>query len=580
MITVSPLFHKGQKNIKIEFGFDSSILTKIKSLGIAKYSATHKCWYIPYDKEAFRILKTLGIPYIINQDEVSTQLNALNTSNPNNVLHGLGQKLGSLDGQTYNSIEVDHLSIEYNSQSFYIRLPYRPDDINILKGLSGSYWSHKNGMWVVRATPLNTKAIQAHFLYWNADDFSKIVELVHIATDPVIVELYRSPEYLDHFLVKLKGYRPDYSFMKGLPSSAYDKEHHRWIIPLSKDNIERVSEHYTSLGAKLVDRLPKLDADYVSQVLMLKDKQSYLLNKYPETFKPTLVMYTDTMIRQKYSWSTVTSYIGPFHKFLSYLHPLSIDDIEVCKVNDYLVTLAAGKMSDSLLNTAINALKFYFEKVVFRPEFKIEQIKRPRKGRNLPSVLSISEVDRLLRSTENLKHATILYAFYGCGLRLNELLSLRVNDVWWDRNQLMIKNGKGGKDRVVMLSETLKQLLKTYFDQYQPQYWLFEGQDQKHQYSDTSVQKIVKQAAKKACITRKVSPHTLRHCFATHLMDGGIQLPYIQELLGHKDIKTTLIYTHVTTHNATTVVSPLDQLKISIPSIKSKAYKQNPKQLP
>ena len=170
-----------------------------------------------------------------------------------------------------------------------------------------------------------------------------------------------------------------------------------------------------------------------------------------------------------------------------------------------------------------------------------------------------------MESISNTKHIVLLYVLYGSGLRLNESLSVRVEDMWWDRNQLIVRGGKGNKDRIVMLSQTLKQLLRKYFDEYMPQQWLFEGQDRMTQYSERSVQKVVKNAVNKAGITKKVSPHTLRHCFATHLLDSGVQLPYIQALLGHKDVKTTMIYTHVTTQSLAHVMSPLDRLPSSAP---------------
>lgn len=143
------------------------------------------------------------------------------------------------------------------------------------------------------------------------------------------------------------------------------------------------------------------------------------------------------------------------------------------------------------------------------------------------------------------------------------MLSLKLEDIYWDRNQLFVRGGKGKKDRTVMLSETLKGLLTMYFDKYQPKLYLFNGQDGESPYSSTSVQQIVKKAAHAANIRRRVTPHVLRHCFATHLMESGTDVRYIQELLGHKDIKTTLIYTHVTNKSMKQITSPLDALDLS-----------------
>jgi site-specific recombinase XerD len=230
------------------------------------------------------------------------------------------------------------------------------------------------------------------------------------------------------------------------------------------------------------------------------------------------------------------------------------------QVNDYLSSLARSGASDSQLHQAVNALKFYYQKVVFRPDFRIERIQRPRKSLKLPTILSVQEVDRLLRVTNNLKHMTILYTLYSSGLRLAELLSVRLTDVQWERGQLVVREGKGRKDRVVMLSHQLKLLLQQYIEAYQPKGWLFNGQDNQSPYSARSVQAVVRNCAKQAGIYKKVTPHTLRHCFATHLLDRGTDIRYIQELLGHKDIKTTLLYTHVTNQRLSSIVSPLDDL--------------------
>lgn len=157
----------------------------------------------------------------------------------------------------------------------------------------------------------------------------------------------------------------------------------------------------------------------------------------------------------------------------------------------------------------------------------VTEARRPKKDESLPTILSLGEVDRILRATNNLKHTTVLYAFYSSGMRLGEILNLRVEDMWWDRDQIFIRNGKGRKDRVVPFSGILKELLKLYFNEYKPIYWLFEGQDRKLPYSERSIQQVVKNGAKKAGINKKVSLHTLRHCYATHLMDGGTDVRYI-----------------------------------------------------
>jgi integrase/recombinase XerD len=210
----------------------------------------------------------------------------------------------------------------------------------------------------------------------------------------------------------------------------------------------------------------------------------------------------------------------------------------------------------------VNSIKFYYDKVIFVPNFRIQEIQRPRATHKLPHFLSVEEVDRLLRASENLKHTAILYTLYSGGLRLSEVLGLQLKDIHWDRNQIMVRGAKGKKDRSVMLSQTLKDLLRHYFDQYQPRTWLFEGQQDGKPYSPRSVQQIVLRSAQKAGISKKVTPHVLRHCFATHLLDRGTNVRFIQELLGHKDIKTTLIYTHVTTKSLEAIQSPLDQLTL------------------
>lgn len=206
----------------------------------------------------------------------------------------------------------------------------------------------------------------------------------------------------------------------------------------------------------------------------------------------------------------------------------------------------------------INAIKFYYEKVLGQPKSEY-WIDRPKKGKRLPEVLSKEEVLQMLKATNNLKHYTIIALLYSAGLRRSELLNLRLKDINFDRQQIWVRGGKGMKDRTTLLSENLIPVFKRYLDDYKPNYWFVEGPNRKP-YSTASVAAVVKNAAQNADLQKVVTPHMLRHSFATHLMDNGVDTRIIQKLLGHNSIKTTSIYTHVSQKDLQKIVSPFDHL--------------------
>jgi len=185
------------------------------------------------------------------------------------------------------------------------------------------------------------------------------------------------------------------------------------------------------------------------------------------------------------------------------------------------------------------------------------ELERPRKKKTLPIVLSKDEVKRMISTTKNLKHKCIISTLYSAGLRRSELLNLELGDIDSERMVIHIKDAKGNKDRYTLLSATLLEDLRVYFKQYRPKKYLFEGVGG-IPYSTSSVSTIVKRAAKKVKIAKTVTPHTLRHSFATHLLESGTDLRYIQLLLGHNSTKTTEIYTHVSTTNFNSIKNPLD----------------------
>ncbi len=187
-------------------------------------------------------------------------------------------------------------------------------------------------------------------------------------------------------------------------------------------------------------------------------------------------------------------------------------------------------------------------------------LERPRKSRFLPLVLSKMEVVDLLRNTRNIKHRVILALLYSSGLRIGELINLKIRDFDIDRKQIFIRSGKGRKDRIVIMAESFVHLLRNYLFTYSPVRYFVEGINPSTKYSATSVRSFLKKSLRRAGIKKKVTPHTLRHSYATHLLEQGVDLRYIQELLGHSRPETTMIYTHVTKQDMLSITSPLDTI--------------------
>ena len=264
----------------------------------------------------------------------------------------------------------------------------------------------------------------------------------------------------------------------------------------------------------------------------------------------------------RYSENTIRTYTSAFSDFINYFSKKELFEISDEDIKNYLLYLVEKrKISTSFQNQVINAIKFYYEKVCGGKRMPYITIDRPIKEKTLPNVLSEEEVKRIINSVKNLKHKSILLTIYSSGLRISEAINLKIADIDSSRMVILIKGGKGKKDRSRLLSEKLLIILREYFRQYKPKVWLFEGQDG-GQYSDRSIQNVFRKACLDAKIMKKATVHTLRHSFATHLLERGTDLRYIQELLGHSSSKTTEIYTHITHKGMEQIKSPLDQFEL------------------
>ena len=351
------------------------------------------------------------------------------------------------------------------------------------------------------------------------------------------------------------------------PPSTVNRQHEVAANPTASSLREPQPNHTTPVGFDSAQPTPPRTGRTLSAVEGYSVDGSRSISKgtapaktvWTDAQKKAMWAYADKLRIRKYSESTYNTYGVYFKKFLA-AHP-NIDPKDISEeqiITHVINTVKQHNYATKTQNQIINAIKFYYEKVLGMKKREY-WIPRPRKEFKLPVVASEEEIVRMLVATNNLKHQCIIGMLYSAGLRRGELTALRIADVDFDRYQVIVRGGKGKKDRISLLSERMAIALRKYIKEYQPTYWLFEGSDRK-QYSGVSIGVIVREAAKKAGIRKAISPHVLRHSFATHLMDKGTDTRYIQELLGHASLKTTAIYAHVSKKDLNKIVSPLDRI--------------------
>jgi len=354
--------------------------------------------------------------------------------------------------------------------------------------------------------------------------------------------------------------------IKTIPCHKWHPDKKYWSFPNSNGTLEKILEVFE--GEKIyIDSSLK---PQLNRYVIARDKvpyQSHTENCHSEPVSEShsshspIYNFEDLrkeLVSRKYTYKTVKAYIYFNRDFIGFIRksPSEINDNDI---KEYLFHLAENKrFTASTLNQAINALKFYYG-TMLRKKF-VYEVKRPRKDKKLPVVLSKEEVAKILDSVDNIKHKAILMLVYSAGLRVGEVVKLKPEDIDSKRMLIHIKGSKGRKDRYTLLSETTLKTLREYWKEYKPTKWLFPGPDKERYITIRTAQRVFEMACEKALIKKDVTIHSLRHSFATHLLENGIDLRYIQELLGHKSSKTTEIYTHVSTKDFARIKNPLDQI--------------------
>ena len=537
----SKIVHRNQNRIKVDFTFNEAIAAKIKDLPDAQWSSTEKSWHIPYTKSAF--------------DQLKKMFPAIEYKEQDTALHSTSHAETSKSNPAVASQTPGDVNIQVSGRSISIKLPKHELDTKFLLSFRYSRWDRKQFCWIIPNYPGNLELLK--------EFFKKRINKIVISEDLKVGgggSEQRSIGKNDLLIIKCRQGRLKLYFsfnkelthaVKKMPYNNWNSLNKYWSIPFTEFFLAEINSIAERQHLQLIYE-EENSGQKKAFTRSFSDRANH--RKCPEE-------YLLKLKELRYSKSTLKTYKASFEDFINYYRESSLADISETMIVDFLRHLVIErKTSVSYQNQAINAIKFYYERVLDQPR-RIYQVERPINEKTLPVVLSVEEISALFKATENLKHKAILMLCYAAGLRVSELVNVRLKDIDSKRMQVRIEQSKGKKDRYSLLSNRLLEVLRAYFRLHRPKEWLFEG-IHGEQYSVRSIQAIMKDSAGKAGIKKKVSVHTLRHSFATHLLEQGTDLRYIQTLLGHESSKTTEIYTHITTKGFDQIISPLDKLNL------------------
>lgn len=557
---LSKVTHRNEVRIRVDFQYNAEITAKLKLIDDARWSKTMRAWHVPYTKEAFRQLKELfpEAEYPVKQPvQQQTNNSKITDSTP-----GSNEKPALIKAENATNKHIEKksdISIEIYPQAILIKIPKNEADIQFLRTFKYARWMKEMYCWKIPNYNRNAELIRNYFAGRNpqiTEYKQEHTQLLNNTGQTVAQPIFTRNDLL---AVNVAGriLRLYFSFnrdiqqqIKRFPMNRWNAAMNCWEIPFSEKFITDVKTIAQNSGLNFLY--------HEAEKPKVKPRKSrYDIKNYREC----PAEYKNKLIELRYSKNTYDVYTDMFEEFINFYEEYSIDDISSEMISDFMHYLAFTRhVSTAYQNQSINSIKFYYEKVK-RGERKTYYIDRPREEKFLPEVLSSEELAKILNNTQNLKHKAILMTIYSGGLRIGEAVNLKIKDIDSKRMQIRVEQAKGKKDRYTLLGKKTLEVLRKYILEYKPNLWLFEGA-KGEQYSQKSIQMILKTSVNKIGLTKKITVHTLRHSFATHLLEAGTDLRYIQELLGHSSSKTTEIYTHITTKGFDQIKNPLDDLDI------------------
>jgi site-specific recombinase XerD len=571
-IIVKKIWHRDAHRIGLFFKYDSATISQSKKLG-GIYSKSLRCWYFDYSAANYKLIsQTFADLVIDNPQNNETQLLAGST---------ISRDLPAI---AKSELQLDAAPLLHNPEHITKTNSLAPNlRLELLPNL-GKYWVFKMQYYQhISRQLLATKGV-----YWNANYKvymvlrndtvrNQVEKILNVAPFFPAKDHYKNESVFQGESIKIKPHPEDPRWMevymppflvlrekiKRFSMARFSTIKDCYLLPAAPSVYEAMVMQFEPHKVLLSNQLTK---GYLMKQNLPNRKQldlsktkAQLFNQVPDAAHEYISLLVDTILAHNYSSSTLRTYTSSFLKFLrdhQFRDPKTITQQEIIK---YLASIMERGLSASSGHSMVNALLFYYQQIEHQKGFELK-LPRPKKEKKLPAVLTMEECAQIFRSVDNPKHKLLLLIGYGAGLRVSEIVTLQWNDILFSEHKIHIKNAKGKKDRMVMLPYSIVSSLDYYRKLYQPNKYVFEGQYAGEPYSAGSAQAVMRAALKKSGLSKNATVHTLRHSFATHLLESGTDIRYIQKFLGHASIKTTTIYTHVSKMATDKISSPLDRL--------------------
>lgn len=573
MVTVKKIRHRDRDVIGIFFKYDDQKIAIARRIG-ATFSMTNKCWYVDYNVAAYKQIKESFNDIVIELNEDLDKMTSQKVTDATDRDH-LPIALSEFQLGTNTLGNPEH-SRDETSLAIKLRL-------TLLEPI-GKYWVFK--MQYHQAISKQLLAVKG--VYWNAsykcymafrhENVKQKVEQI-LETSSFFGTNYLSEDKTVQVAasIEIKAHVEDVSWLevhvpklvlvhekiKRFSMARFSTVKKCYLLPAAPSVLEGLELQMDAIEVNVINKLPAgyLQNKYLpnhKQLQLTKTRES-LLKQVPEHAQKVVHAMIDMLLARNYSYSTIRTYTLAFMNFIRHFDYQYPENIEKSAMIKYLGSLMQSGLTATTGSTMVNSIQFYFRQVLGEKHFDF-QLPRPKPEKKLPAVLTMEECLGIFKVVDNPKHKLMLLIGYGAGLRVSEIVHLKWCDILFAEFKIHVKNAKGKKDRMVMLPYSIVHSLQVYKELYAGKNYVFEGQFAGEPYNVRSVQEVMRMAVKKSGLSKKASVHTLRHSFATHLLEAGTDIRYIQNFLGHASITTTMVYTHLTKGAVDKIQSPLDRI--------------------